>query len=69
MIQWFGPRLPSDEISRLRLHMDILTGGVFQPNIWTRVSVKQGHEDDTLLTFFKDGFVCHDGDYKPIAEA
>jgi len=49
--------------------MDILTGGVFQPNLWTRVSVKQGHEDDTLLTFFKDGFVCHDGEYKPLAEA
>jgi hypothetical protein len=29
MIQWFGPRLPSDQVSHLRLHMDILTGGVF----------------------------------------
>jgi hypothetical protein len=43
--------------------MDILTGGVFDPNNITRVSVRQGHEDDTLLTFFPDGFICHDGDY------
>ena len=35
--------------------MDILTGGEFRPNEWTRVSVKQGHEDDTLLTFFENG--------------
>jgi len=25
------------------------------------VSVMQGHEDDTMLTFFPNGFVCHDG--------
>lgn len=46
--------------------MDLLTGGEFRPNEWTRVSVKQGHEDDTLLTFFKDGFLCHDGDYQTL---
>ena len=68
MIQWFGPRLPSDEVSRLRLHMDILTGGEFRPNEWTRVSVKQGHEDDTLLTFFPAGFICHDGEYQSLAD-
>jgi hypothetical protein len=68
LIQWFGPRLPSDEVSRLRLHMDILTGGEFRPNEWTRVSVKQGHEDDTLLTFFEDGFICHDGEYQCLSD-
>lgn len=48
--------------------MDILTGGEFRPNEWTRVSVKQGHEDDTLLTFFENGFICHDGEYQTLAE-
>jgi len=28
----------------------------------------QGHEDDTLLTFFPNGFIAHDGPYVPIAE-
>jgi len=48
--------------------MDILTGGEFRPNEWTRVSVKQGHEDDTLLTFFPAGFICHDGEYQSLAD-
>lgn len=25
----------------------------------------QGHEDDTVLKFFPNGFICHDGAYKP----
>lgn len=24
----------------------------------------QGHEDDSFLTFFPNGFICHDGGYK-----
>jgi hypothetical protein len=28
----------------------------------------QGHEDDTLLTFFPLGFICHDGPYQPMAD-
>ena len=42
--------------------MDELTGGVFEPSKITRVSVMQGHEDDSLLKFMPKGFVCMDGD-------
>jgi len=28
----------------------------------------QGHEDDTLLTFFPNGFVCHDADRTELAD-
>jgi len=32
------------------------------------VTVMQGHEDDTLLTFFPKGFICHDGPYQPLGD-
>lgn len=63
LIQWFGPRLPGDLVSKFRKHCDILTGGILSPREITRISVQQGHEDDTLLTFFPSGFICHDGPY------
>jgi len=28
----------------------------------------QGHEDDSFLTFFPNGFVCHDGGYQQIGD-
>jgi len=64
MIQWFGPRMPGDKVSEYRQYMTTLTEGVFSPREITRVSVMQGHEDDTILRFFPNGFVCHDGDYQ-----
>jgi len=48
--------------------MDELTGGVFEPSKITRITVNQGHEDDTLLKFFPNGFICLDGDRIPRAE-
>jgi len=38
------------------------------PREITRISVQQGHEDDTLLTFFANGFICHDGPYQKLAD-
>jgi len=68
LIQWFGPRMAGDKQSEYREYMSILTDHVFNPSEITRVSVNQGHEDNTLLTFFPNGFICHDGAYRPIAE-
>lgn len=53
--------MPSDKVSAYRSYLDILTDYTFIPSEISRVSVMQGHEDDTLLTFFPNGFVCHDG--------
>lgn len=66
--QWFGPRLPSDQVSAYREYCAILTDYVYIPSEITRTSVMQGHEDDTFLTFFPNGFICHDGAYEPIAD-
>jgi len=61
IVQWFGPRLPSDQVSAHRSYISELTDGIFSPSEITRISVMQGHEDDTLLKFFPSGFICHDG--------
>jgi hypothetical protein len=45
--------------------MAALTDYIYSPNSVTRLSVMQGHEDDTVLKFFPNGFICHDGAYKP----
>lgn len=63
-MQWFGPRMPSDKVSEMRDHLAQLTDYVFIPSEITRTTVMQGHEDDSFLTFFPSGFICHDGGYK-----
>lgn len=45
-----------------------LTNYVYSPSEITRVTVMQGHEDDTLLSFFPNGFICHDGPRIEMAE-
>lgn len=60
IIQWFGPRHPSEVQSAYRKYADQLTEGVHASDI-TRLTVMQGHEDDSLLTFFPSGFLIHDG--------
>ena len=59
IIQWFGPRLPSDVQSDYRKYMDMITDNILSPREITRITVMQGHEDDTLLSFFPNGFICH----------
>jgi len=68
LVQWFGPRLPSDQVSEFRQYLNKLTDNIFSPREITRISVMQGHEDDTLLTFFPHGFICHDGPRLPFSE-
>jgi hypothetical protein len=41
--------------------MDVLTEGILAPGSVTRTTVMQGHEDDTLLSFFPNGFIVHNG--------
>jgi hypothetical protein len=52
--------------SDLTYHQTKLSNYVYSPKEITRVSVMQGHEDDSLLTFFPNGFICHDGPRIPI---
>lgn len=45
-----------------------MTEGVHEPGKITRATVFQGHEDDTLLKFFPNGFICMDGARGDLAE-
>lgn len=67
LMQWIGPDLASDEISAAREYIAQLTDHEYKPFEVTRVTVRQGHEDDTLLKFFSNGFVCHDGEHLDLA--
>lgn len=46
--------------------MDMITDGILSPREITRTTVLAGHEDDSLLNFFPNGFIVHDGDRMPI---
>ena len=67
LIQWFGPRMPGDKVSEYRRFMAVLTDGMYIPREIMRVSMQQGHEDDTILKLFPNGFICHDGNYTEFA--
>ena len=62
-VQWFGTKMPGDQVSAYRKCIDIVTENILSPREITRTSVMIGHEDDTLLTFFPNGFICHNGDH------
>lgn len=67
LIQWFGPRMAGDKVSEFRRFMAVLTEGMYIPREIMRVSMQQGHEDDTILKLFPNGFICHDGNHTEIA--
>jgi len=58
---WCGPRLKLDQQSEYMRHLAVLSNFEYMPGFITRMVVNQGHEDDTVLSFFKNGFFCHDG--------
>ena len=60
-IQWFGPRMNQGEVAEQREYVDILTDYTHASHEIKRVTCMQGHEDDTLLKFFPNGFICHHG--------
>lgn len=60
--------MPTDIQMANRKYMDILTKGVLSSREITRLNVQHGHEDDSLLTFFPNGFICHDADRTPLAD-
>jgi len=53
-----------EKVAIFRDYVDILTDYTHSSREISRVTCMQGHEDDTLLTFFPNGFVCHDGERK-----
>lgn len=63
ILTWLGPRLSGPDLAHYSEYTTRLTGGVFELGRETRLQIQQGHEDDTLLKFFPNGFLCHDGPY------
>ena len=58
-INWLGPRTLSVNISKMATAQDSLTDGVLTSDM-TRMRVKKGHEDESMLAFFPEGFLILD---------
>jgi hypothetical protein len=60
VIMWIGPHLSLDQYTETSKFFDVLTN---YTNSWeiTRVRVKRGHEEESLLSLFPGGFVINMG--------
>ena len=60
IIMWIGPHLSLDQYTETSKFFDVLTN---YTNSWeiTRVRVKRGHEEESLLSLFPGGFVINMG--------
>ncbi len=67
VLMWMGPKLTSIEITNTSKHMDVITNYENSSEI-TRTRVRRGHEEESLLSLFPDGFVVFFGKRIPNAE-
>lgn len=58
-INWLGPKVETEFISRMGTGIDALTGYELTSDM-TRIRMKKGHEDDAFLSFFPEGFAILD---------
>lgn len=60
IVMWIGSHLSLDQYTETSKFFDVLTN---YTNSWeiTRVRVKRGHEEESLLSLFPSGFVIHMG--------
>ena len=64
VLMWMGPKLNSLELSHTTKYMDIITNYENSSNI-TRTRVRKGHEEESLLSLFPNGFLIHQGKHRP----
>lgn len=62
---WMGPKLNSLEVTNSSKYMDIITNYENSSSI-TRTRIRRGHEDESLLSLFPNGFIIHVGKRQPI---
>lgn len=55
-----GPKLDPEEYSHTAKHLDIITN-YENSNLITRQRVRKGHEEESLLSLFPDGFITYIG--------
>lgn len=62
-----GPKLAPEDLPKTAEAMDILTDYVNSTEI-TRQRVRRGHEEESLLSLFPNGFVVHQGNHRNVQE-
>lgn len=60
VLMWMGPKLDPEEYSYTSKFMDIITN-YENSNEITRQRVRKGHEEESLLSLFQQGFIIHLG--------
>ena len=64
---WMGPKLDPQEYSETSKYMDIVTN-FENSNLITRSRVRKGHEEESLLSLFPNGFINYVGKHVPLKE-
>lgn len=62
---WMGPKLNTEEYTNTAKYMDIVTD-YENSNLITRQRVRRGHEEESLLSLFPNGFITYIGKRVPI---
>lgn len=58
VLLWMGPKLNSIEISETSKYLDMVTNYENSSDI-TRTRVRRGHEEESLLSLFPNGFIIN----------
>lgn len=66
-INWMGPKVLTENMAKMNTGMDALTNFELT-NKMTRIRLRKGHEDETFLSFFPDGFAILDEARIPMDE-
>eukprot|EP00347_Sterkiella_histriomuscorum_P023803 403333332 len=67
VLMWMGPKLEAEQHTATSTYMDIVTN-YENSNLITRTRVRRGHEEESLLSLFPNGFITHTGKRVPIQE-
>jgi hypothetical protein len=60
VLMWMGPKLDAKEYADTSKYMDIITN-YENSNLITRSRVRKGHEEESLLSLFPQGFMTYIG--------
>jgi hypothetical protein len=60
VLMWMGPKLEAEEYTYTSKYMDIITNNENSNSI-TRQRVRRGHEEESLLSLFPNGFIIYQG--------
>lgn len=58
VIMWMGPKLEAEQHTATSTYMDLVTN-YENSNSITRTRVRRGHEEESLLSLFPNGFIVH----------